>query len=65
MSTEQTTREVKLATMRGEKTGWDYRFDPGLLPPTVSPYPGFGGAQWSPDDWITFIGNNWFRKVQG
>lgn len=51
MDKEQPTHEVKRATLRGEKTGWDYRFRPPPVP----------HDKWTPDDWITYIGDNWFR----
>jgi hypothetical protein len=60
MGKEQPTQEVKLATLRGEETGWDYRFDPGLLPPGANDHAP-PHMRWSPEDWIRFIGDHWFR----
>ena len=51
----QPDHDTKLRTLRGEKTGWDYRFDPGFLPSTAH-------TRWTTDDWIQFIGDNWFKK---
>lgn len=48
---DQPDHETKLATLRGEDTGWDYQFQ----------VPGVTHAAWSPDDWIRYIGVNWFR----
>jgi hypothetical protein len=47
----QPTHEEKLATMRGEDTGWNYRFQ----------VPGPSPNMWSHEDWIRYIGDNWFR----
>jgi hypothetical protein len=46
-----------LRTLRGEATGWSYRF---RAPPVCT-------ARWDDHDWIKFIGNRWFRvpAVQG
>ncbi len=49
---EQPTEEVKLATLRGENTGWDYTFHPSLVT----------GGRWTDHDWIVFIGDKWFKK---
>ena len=48
---EQPDLDTKLRIMRGEELGWDYRFQ---VPPVTTFF-------WTPHDWITWIGNNWFR----
>ena len=49
------THEEKLATLRGENTGWDYRFR----------VPGPSTALWTDEDWIRYIGDNWFQVPRG
>ena len=44
------TNEVKLATLRGENTGWSYGFN---VPPVPT-------DQWSDQAWIIFIGDQWY-----
>jgi hypothetical protein len=48
---EQPTEEIKIKTLRGEKTGWDFAFTAPPVPTTF----------WSNDGWIAYIGDNWFR----
>lgn len=55
-ASDQPDEETKLRTLRGEATGWDYRFDPGNLPCTAH-------TVWSGYDWITYIGSNWFKRA--
>lgn len=49
----QPTYAEKLATLLGEKTGWDFLME---VPPVSTYY-------WTNDDWIRFIGDRWFRKT--
>ena len=51
---DQPNNETKRRTMRGEDTGWDYRFNPMLLPSPAH-------MLWTPDDWILYLGDSWFR----
>lgn len=53
MAKEQPTQEQKLATLRGEETGWGY----WMQVPPVSTH------LWNDHDWIRFIGTNWFLKT--
>ena len=53
MAKEQPTQEQKLATLRGEETGWGY----WMQVPPVSTH------LWTDADWIRFIGNKWFKKA--
>jgi hypothetical protein len=48
---EQPDYETKIRTLRGEKTGWDFRFN---APPVHT-------TGWSPDAWIRFIGDGWIK----
>lgn len=48
----QPTRTEKLLTLQGCETGWDYRFTTPPVPHNL----------WTLDDWINYIGDNWFRK---
>lgn len=50
---DQPDVETKLNTLAGQDTGWDYQFSP---PPVV------GCGDWSPQGWVEYIGDNWFRK---
>lgn len=49
---DEPTHEEKLATLRGEDTDWGYWVSVPPVPTTL----------WSPDDWIRFIGNRWYRR---
>lgn len=48
---DQPDLQTKLDTLRGIKTGWDYKFTPPPVPHN----------QWSDMDWVRYIGRNWFR----
>jgi hypothetical protein len=52
MNKPQPDEDTKLRTLRGERTGWDYRFNPPPVPHWM----------WSPHDWINYIGDNWFQR---
>ena len=51
---DQPTMEVKKATLRGEQTGWSFRFN---APDVCTTF-------WDADGWIAFIGDNWYRTDQ-
>lgn len=51
---EQPTLEVKKATLRGENTGWSFRFK---APDVCTTF-------WGDDGWIAFIGDNWYKTEQ-
>ncbi len=51
---DQPTYEVKFQTLNGSRTGWDYMFG---VPPVPTQH-------WSFDDWIKYIGDQWFRLPQ-
>lgn len=53
MAKMQPTEEEKIATLRGEETGWGY----WMQVPPVSTH------LWNNQDWIRFIGDKWFRKT--
>lgn len=52
MPKEQPTYQTKVATLNGAETGWGYWMQ---VPPVTT-------ALWTDDDWIRFIGSNWFLK---
>lgn len=52
MPKEQPTLDEKRRTLNGEETGWGY----WMQVPPVSTH------LWTNDDWIRFIGTNWFRR---
>jgi hypothetical protein len=53
MSKEQPDFDTKCRTILGEETGWTYVFS---VPPGPT-------AAWTPADWITFIGDKWYRTT--
>ena len=48
---EQPDFATKMKALEGQRTGWDYKFSP---PPMTTVF-------WSREDWLTYIGNNWFK----
>lgn len=50
---DQPDVQTKLETLRGEDTGWDYLFNVPPVPHWLWTYP----------EWVTYIGDNWFRKA--
>jgi hypothetical protein len=49
---DQPDLATKLRTLEGDDLGWDYFFN----------VPATSHWQWSQQDWVTYIGDNWFRK---
>ena len=54
MENNQPTNAVKLATLRGENTGWSYSFN---VPPVSH-------DQWSNQNWVDYIGDHWYPTKQ-
>ncbi len=50
---DEPTHAEKLATLRGEETGWGYWISAPPVPTNL----------WSDEDWVRFIGTRWYRKA--
>lgn len=48
----QPTHGEKLEVLNGFNVAWDYLFH----------VPSVDHSRWSNEDWIVYIGDNWFRK---